>query len=395
MRRLDAGALAVDLGPGVGEVALHVLDAASDPEVDAPFSRLLQAKQDVVLDLHVPGVVELARLEHGPCCGHGVAAALHLQRIEEGPIGHVVVRVQLAAHDVAGLEVHEAIRPGADGFEVGGRLTRLRPRERLEHVLGDDLPAVAAEGVGPEGLGLLEDHLDGVAIELVDAADLAVRAAGHGSGGGVGDVVIVEDHIVGGKGLAVVPGHVALEAPGDRGEVLGQQAVLHARDLRREHRGQVALGIVGGERLVEDAAGVDVLGARREMWIEQGWRLPPQDTEGTAAASPGWREGRCLGLSVSHSRRGQHLNGQGGGEAKPHDRLHEGAPGGAARLDVGDHIAKDMLVHGNLHWPSQRGQPPGGLPGGSNPSRVSCTARLSASGVKGLARNAAPEPGTP
>src|SRR5262249_61732355 len=54
MLGLDARALAVDLGPGVGHVELDVLDAATSVEDHAALAALLEAREDLVADLHVP-----------------------------------------------------------------------------------------------------------------------------------------------------------------------------------------------------------------------------------------------------------------------------------------------------------------------------------------------------
>ena len=150
MRGLDAGALTVHVFVGVGEVALDVLDVAAGHDVGLALAALLQALEDLVLDLHVPGVVELAGLDDGARRRHRVTAALHLDGVEVGAVGHVVGRVQLAAHDVARLEVHEPVGTGADRLEVGRRLARLVALEGREQVLGDDHAAHAHEGVGPE-----------------------------------------------------------------------------------------------------------------------------------------------------------------------------------------------------------------------------------------------------
>ena len=127
--------LAVHLGPRVGEVALDVLGVAGRPDVDPALAALLHAPEDVVLHLQVPRVVVLAGLQHRARRGHRVAAALHLDGVEERAVGHVVGRVRLPAHDVARLEVGEPVRAGADRLQVGGRLAALRALERLEHVL--------------------------------------------------------------------------------------------------------------------------------------------------------------------------------------------------------------------------------------------------------------------
>ena len=190
----------------IAEVAHGVLDAAGRPDVDAPLAALLHAQEDVVLHLHVPGVVVLAGLEHRPGGRGRVTSALHLERVEERPVGHVVRRVELGPHDVAGPEVHDAVGAGAHGLQVRRRLPGLGALEILEHVLGHDHAAVAAEGVGPEGLGPAERDLDGVAIDLVDPRDLAIRAHGHGGGARVGHELPREDHVVGTERLAVVPG---------------------------------------------------------------------------------------------------------------------------------------------------------------------------------------------
>src|SRR5262245_43411099 len=54
-----------------------------------------------------------------------VATALDLERVEEGAVRDVVVRIDLGADEVARLEIDEPVGPGADGAEIGGRLARL------------------------------------------------------------------------------------------------------------------------------------------------------------------------------------------------------------------------------------------------------------------------------
>ena len=243
MRGLEAGPLAVHLAPGIGEVELDVLDAAGRIDLGAALAALLEAAEDVVLDLHVPGEVVLAGLQHRPRRRGGVAPALHLEGVEEGPVGHVVARVELAAHDVARLEVDEAVGAGADRLEVGGRLPRLVAPERVEQVLGDE-PAVLAERLVPVRRRLLEDDLHAVLVEALDAVDVAVGADRHRGGGRVGGVLPVEDHVVGGEGLAVVPLHALLEVPDHPGAVTAEPAVVHGGDVGGEDGDQVAVGVV-------------------------------------------------------------------------------------------------------------------------------------------------------
>ena len=138
MLGLDARALAVDLGPRIGAVELDVLDEARILDVDAALAALLQAREDLVLDLHVPGEVELAGLQHGARRRDRVAAALHLDGVEVRAVLDVVVRVDHAGHHVARLEVLEHVGAGADRLEVGRRLARLGADVVGEQVLGND-----------------------------------------------------------------------------------------------------------------------------------------------------------------------------------------------------------------------------------------------------------------
>ena len=344
MGRPGTGALAIHLGPRIREVALDVLHAPGHPDVYPSLAPLLEPTQDVVLDLHVPGVVVLACLEHCARRRGRIAAALHLQRVEERPVGDVVAGVHLGADQVARPEVDEAVGPGADGLEVGGGFARLRASERLEEVLWDDHAPVAAEGVGPEGLGLVEHHLDGVAVQLLDAADLTVRAAGHGGGRWIRDVLPVEDDVVGGEGLAIVPGDALFQIPRDPRAVLGHRARRHTGRVRSQDGDDVALGVEGAERLVEDARGVLVLGAGAEVRVEQRRRLPPQHLHRPAAAALGGRERGRLRLG-GHAGGREQLRGHRRREAKADHRLHEGAATQAAGLHVTEQRADRGLVH--------------------------------------------------
>ena len=128
MGGLEARPLAVDFLPGVRLVELDVLGIAGGPDLDTSLAALLEAAEDVVLHLQVPGVVVLAGLEHGPRGRGRVAAALHLEGVEERAVRHVIGLVDLGPHDVAGLELHELVRPGAHRLDVGGRLADFAPR---------------------------------------------------------------------------------------------------------------------------------------------------------------------------------------------------------------------------------------------------------------------------
>src|SRR5438094_785297 len=113
--------------------------------VRMPSGPRLHPPEHVVLDLHVPGEVVLARLDHRARGRHGVAPALHFQPVEEGPVGLVIRGEELGTDEVAGLEIDEAVGACADRPEIGRSLTRPGALEGFEDVLGND----AAEGVGP------------------------------------------------------------------------------------------------------------------------------------------------------------------------------------------------------------------------------------------------------
>jgi hypothetical protein len=322
-----------------------VLDAPGGRDVDAALAALLEATKDVVLDLHVPGVVELPGLQHGPGGRHGVAAPLHLDLVEERPVRQVVLGMELRVDHVPRLEVDEPVGSGADRLEVGRGFSRLRPLEPVEEVPGDELAGVAAERLGPERRRLLEDQLHRVAVELVRPGDVAVRARPHGGGRRVGGVFPVEDDVVRGERLPVVPRDVLLESPGHREPVLRYRAVLLAGQLGREDRVEVTVGVERGEGLVEEAAGVLVLGAVGEVGVEQRRRLPPQEPELPAPAPARRGEGRP-GLGPRHPGRPQHLGGQRRGEAEPYHHPRELPPADRAGPDALDPSPELTLVHG-------------------------------------------------
>jgi hypothetical protein len=255
----------------------------------------------------------------------------------------VVAGEELASHHVAGLEVGVLVGAGADGLEVGGRLAGLVALEGLERVLGQDHPAHAAERVGPERGGLLEGHLDGVAVDLL-GLQVLVGVDVAGGGGGVGDELSGEDAVIRGEGLAVVPDHPLLELPRHRPAVLGHAPVLHRGDFGGQIGGEVPVRIPGGEGLVEDARPVLVLGASGEVRIQEGCALPPERLQ-RAAAAPLGRLVRRLRLGVGHAGGGEHLGGEGGGEPEAHHHLHEAAAAEPPGLDVADQRSKVTFFH--------------------------------------------------
>ena len=75
MSALRIGALAVDLGPRIGLVKLDEFDVAARRDRGPALAADLEAFQDLVFDLHVPGVVVLTGLNHCARRRDSVAAA--------------------------------------------------------------------------------------------------------------------------------------------------------------------------------------------------------------------------------------------------------------------------------------------------------------------------------
>ena len=264
-----------------------------------------------------------------------------------GRFAQVIVGIELAPDEVARLELDEPVRAGADRLEVRRRLARLGALIGLEQVLRDDHAGWPTKASAQNGVGLSKRHPHGQRVDLLDR-DVLVAADGHRGGRRVGGVFPVEDHVVGGERLAVVPLHARLELPDDRLAVAGQAAVLESGNLGGEHRHEVAVGVPAGQRLVEDARGLLVLGADGEVRIEQRRRLPPQQLERTAAAPLGRLvvgSGRRRGDAVGR----QHLARQRRGEPQGHHAVHERAAGHSSRLDVSDQAAQSSFIHDRIH----------------------------------------------
>src|SRR5215831_13795970 len=119
MRHFQAAALAIDLYPWIRAIELDVLDkgARIDENLAAP-ALPFDALQHVLLRLYIPGVVVLPSLNHGARGGGRISSPFQLHGVEEGPVGHVVVRIDLIEDHVPRLEVEDSIRSCAHGLEV-------------------------------------------------------------------------------------------------------------------------------------------------------------------------------------------------------------------------------------------------------------------------------------
>src|SRR5205807_1303851 len=254
---------------------------------------------------------------------------------------------------IAGLEVDEAIGARAHRLQVGRRLARLVALEGLEEVPGDDHASRAAERVEPERRGVLEHELRGVAVDLLDSLDVAVGRDRDRRGRRIARVLPVEDEIVGGERLSVVPADTPLELPDDRLTVSRDATVLERRNLLGQDREEIALGVERRERLVEHARAVLILRADGEVRVEQGRSLPPEHLELAASASTRRREALCTRLGGNPGG-AEHLGGQRPGEAETDDDPGERPPRQATGAHVRDETVDLSLVHEVvlLQWPS-------------------------------------------
>jgi hypothetical protein len=213
----------------------------------------------------------------------GIAAALHLDRVEIWPIGHMIVGITFASDRIAGFEIDEAVRPSADRLQIRRRVARISPLVALEQVLGDDHAVGASR---PERRRLREVNPHGERIDLFDEGGVLIAADRRGRGLRVGRVFPIEHDVLGGERLAVVPFDALLQFPGHRHAVGGDSAIFDIRDLGGEHRHQISVGIPGGQRFIKDARALLVLAAGGKMRIEQGRSLPEQHAQCPAAPGP-------------------------------------------------------------------------------------------------------------
>ena len=322
----DRGLLAVDLDGRVGRVEQQELEVVPEDDVDAALAAVFEPLQQFVLDLEIVGIVVFARLQHGARRRDRVAAALQFDGVEERPVREMVGLVALAAQRIAGAEIDEGVRARADRGEVRRRVAGFRSRVVGEQVLRDDAAGLADEGIGPERRRLGEGHLDGEVVDLVDRHVLVAADRRRGRGR-ILRILPREDEIVGGHGLAVLPLRPRLQLPHDRLAVARYRAVLDGRDLGGQHRQQVAVVVPGGQRLVEDPAGLLVLGADREMRVQKRRCLPEQQLQRSAAARLGGLVGVAEVGRIGCVRMGQHQSGQRRRQAQGHHALHEAAPG--------------------------------------------------------------------
>ncbi len=160
-------------------------------------------------------------------------------------VADVIVGVAFGSEHVARPELDELVGTGADRLQIARRIARLRAGIVAKMMLWQDLADRADEGVGPERRRVLEDHLDGVVVDLLDD-DVLVGSRGVRGGREIRCVGPGKDDVVGGERLAVMPCHALLQLPGHARAVRSKAAVLPGRDLGASSpaspRGDLILG---------------------------------------------------------------------------------------------------------------------------------------------------------
>ena len=215
-------------------------------------------------------------------------------------------------------------------------------------MLGDDHAAHADKGVGPVGGRLLKDHLQRMIVDLLDL-DVAIGGDVIGSRVGIGRILPIEQAIIGCERLPIMPFHVLLQGPSDRQAIFRDAPALEARNLGREDGDEIAVRVPAGERLIEDARGLLILGADGEMRVEQGRGLPVEQFERTAAACLG---GLIFEFRLSHGDAAiaQHLAYHRRAQAQGAHFLDEGTSRHRAGLHPRDQAAQLALLHVVSPW---------------------------------------------
>src|SRR5207249_8745605 len=117
------------------------------------------------------------------------------------------------------------------------------------------------------------------------------------------------------------------------------------------------------ERLVEETRAVTVLHADRQVRVQDGGRLPPQELQLAAAPAPRWSEGRPLRLGVSDAGLSAKLGDQRLCEPEPQQSADELATAERARPHPPERLAQLVLVS------QERAQPCPGTAGRSDPGQ--------------------------
>jgi hypothetical protein len=88
----------------------------NDLDLALGIGAVFKFQKYLVLDLRVPGKVEIAGLDHRTGRRHRIPAALHFDGVEIRPVGHVVIAVALAFDEITGREIDEPIGTSSNGL---------------------------------------------------------------------------------------------------------------------------------------------------------------------------------------------------------------------------------------------------------------------------------------
>ncbi len=186
----------------------------------------------------------------------------------------------------------------------------------------DDHAVVTDKRVGPMRRRLGEGDTNCMIVDFLDRLDLLVFADRDRRRLGIFGVLPVEDEIIGCAGRAIVPFDALFQFPDDREAVLFQAVIFRGGNFRSEDRNQIAILVPSGERLIEEPAGLLILGADGEMRIEQGRRLPKQQLQ-RASSTGFWRLVGEGGGGLGDSRLAQHHAGHRSREADGDHTLYK------------------------------------------------------------------------
>ena len=228
----------------------QTLDHAAERRDDLSPPRRSHGGEDFRLDLEVPGVVELAGLQHGARRRNGVAAAFQQNRGEGRLVGVAVVVVHFVQDDVVRAEFLHLEGAGAERAEILlGARRRPCPRTRRELLFLDDRRHRPDERNVGERHGNLERDAHRVVIDGLDSLHVLEPAGGAAGAFGVHAISRRERHVRGGERTSVRPHHVVPQPPGNRQKVRRNTAVLDGWNLRGERRNHAAVLVITRQRL--------------------------------------------------------------------------------------------------------------------------------------------------
>ena len=101
-----------------------------------------------------------------------------------------------------------------------------------------------------------------------------------------------------------MPHHALFEFPRDRRAIFGQPTVVQAGNVCGQDRDEVGLWVKRRQWLVDHTGGIHILGAGRQVAIENGGCLPPEQAQLATTAASGWDNirhwlyGLCLGRAI-------------------------------------------------------------------------------------------------